>query len=122
MYRYLLVLLIPLAACTTPQERCVADSTKDRSELDRQIATTNNNIQRGYAVKTRAPITLGLNLCTGGSHLSFCAGTQTTSRETPVSVDVASERRKLADLKTRRIALLRQTNAKIAVCKAAHPG
>lgn len=122
MHRYLLALLIPLAACSTPFERCVARSTKDMRVIDDLIATTTGNIERGYAVETHNSLTAGLQLCASPSaHMHFCTATQTTPRKTPVAIDLPTERRKLAELKVKRAEHLRRSEVEIAACKAARP-
>lgn len=123
MHRYLLALLITLVSCTTPQEQCVARSTKEMRVIDKLIATTKVNIERGYAmeyVETRNPVSVGLFLCASPSvHMQFCADTHSAPRKKPVAIDQADERRKLAQLKGKRAELQRQANAKTAACRAA---
>ncbi len=45
-----LPLLALLAACGTPQERCVSRETRDLRAVDRQIAEAEGNLARGYAL------------------------------------------------------------------------
>ena len=122
MYRYLLAILLPLAACATPFEQCVARNSKEMRVVDDLIAVTAGNIERGYAIDARNSFTAGLQLCTSPSaNVHFCTATRSAPKKTPVAIDLAAERRKLAQLKARRAELQRQSEQKIAACRAAHP-
>jgi hypothetical protein len=45
-----LTFLALLAACGTPQERCIARETRDLRAVDRRIAEAEGNLARGYAL------------------------------------------------------------------------
>ncbi len=123
MKRYLLALLLPLAGCSTPLEQCVSRSTKNLQAVDNLIASTQANIDRGYALNNRPQVNVGLQLCTSPSaNFHFCTGTQTGLKQTPVAIDVAAERRKLAELKARRAVLKRQSDLAVRECVAQAQG
>ncbi|WP_428546711.1 hypothetical protein [Profundibacter sp.] len=123
MKRYLLALLLPLAGCSTALEQCVNRSTKNLQAVDDLIATTQANIDRGYALDSRPQVSIGLQLCTSPSaNFHFCTGTQTSPKQAPVAIDVAAERRKLAELKSRRAVLKRQSDLVVRACVAKNQG
>lgn len=119
MKRYLLTLLLALAGCSTPLEQCVTRSTKNLQAVDNLIASTQANIDRGYALDSRPQVSLGLRLCSSPSaNFHFCTGTETGPKQTPVAIDMAAERRKLAELKARRAVLKRQSDLAVRECIA----
>ncbi len=119
MKQYLFALLIPLAGCSTSLEQCVSRSTKDLRVVEDLIASTETNIKRGYALDTRAQVSVGLQLCTSPSaNFHFCTATQTSPRQTPVAIDLKAERRKLAELRAKRVALKRQADLDARACVA----
>ena len=123
MKRYLLALLLPLAGCSTPLEQCASRSTKNLQAVDNLIASTQANIDRGYALDNQPQVSLGLRLCTSPSaNFHFCTGTQTSPKQTPVAIDVAAERRKLAELKARRVVLKPQSDLAVRECVAQAQG
>jgi hypothetical protein len=123
MKRYLLALLLPLAGCSTSREQCVDRSTRNLQAVDTLIAVTQANIDRGYALDRRSQVSVGLQLCTSPSaNFHFCTGTQSSPKQTPVAIDVAAERRKLAELKARRAVLKRQSDLAVRACVAENQG
>ena len=119
MYRYLFALIIPLAACT-PHEQCVARHTKETRTIDDLIAKTAGDIERGYALEERRQMQVGLVLCTNPSNnIHFCTSRQSSQPRKPVAIDLAVEKRKLAQLKARRLKLHNNPEAQIAACEAA---
>lgn len=107
MRPFLPLLILPaLAACTPPGPVCRVGP--EMATIDRLIAETQTNLDRGYVlVPASGP---GTDLCLHGGNwglgLSIC--TAGSARDKPVAVDAASERRKLAGLKSRKIQLQRQ--------------
>jgi len=123
MKRYLLALLLPLAGCSTPLEQCASRSTKNLQAVDNLIASTQANIDRGYALDRRSQVSVGLQLCTSPSaNFHFCTGAQTSPKQTPVAIDVAAERRKLAELRARRAVLKRKSDLAVRACVAKNQG
>jgi hypothetical protein len=127
MKPFLLVLpLVALVACATPREACIRDAQRQVTLLNQQIATTQGNIDRGYALAEVQDIRTITTTCTGtnedGSTFTFpCQETRTITRQEPVAINVAEERAKLADLIERRDAAAEATNARIQQCIAMHP-
>ncbi len=101
-----LVLLPLLAACTPPGPVCRPGP--EMQTIDRLIAETQGNLDRGYVMVPAAGP--GADLCLRGGNwglgVSIC--TDGSAREKPVAVDAAAERRKLAGLKAQKIRLQRQ--------------
>ena len=50
MHRLSILALLLLAACATPLERCIASATKELRVVSGLIASTQANINRGYAI------------------------------------------------------------------------
>lgn len=124
------LLIVPLlgilAACATPREACINDARRQVALLDQQIATTQGNISRGYAIATVQDVRVVNDVCQGtnedGSTFSFpCQKTRVFDRQEPVAINVAEERAKLADLQSRRAAAERTAQATIQQCVATHP-
>jgi len=87
--------------------------------IDDLIAETAGNIERGYAIE-KSNATFGLQLCTSPSaNFHFCSSTRSTAKRTPVVINPVVEQRKLSQLKAKRAVLLRQSEQRIADCKAA---
>jgi len=119
MKRYLLALLLPLAGCSTSLEQCVNRSTKELRVVDDLITRTEGNIERGYALESRAEMNLGLQLCTSPSaNFHFCTAAQTNPQHTPVAIDLDAERRKLTELRSKRAVLKHQTDQDVRTCVA----
>lgn len=118
MYRYLFILLFPLAACGTGHDRCVAHHAKEIRTIDDLIASTAGNIARGYAIETRDPVNVGFSFCSGNNNVRFCTTNDTAPKRSPVAIDPAAEKRKLAQLKTKRAALQKNRPTSIARCEA----
>lgn len=118
-----LALLLMLAACATPQERCVLDATKDLRTVDGLIAETQANLQRGYAIGQSFERRPRLTFCTGRyrsySGLSFCTTEDIVTRDEPVAIDPEAERRKLGLLRERKADLEVTSRASVAACQAA---
>lgn len=131
MKRMILLAMIPvLASCATPRENCLKAATKDLAVVDRLIAETQTNLQRGYALD-REPYTASrVDLCVGsgryryggaGIAWNYCARPETRYRSKPVAIDPAVENRKLQDLKRTRARLVEESNSGVAQCSAKYP-
>jgi hypothetical protein len=117
-----------LAACGTPQEQCIARSTRDLRTVDRLIAETQGNLDRGYAIETITVYEDDWTWCQSPvlvegkpapPHLCLDERPVTTTR--PKAIDLADEARKLDGLKAKRRELSRAAQAQIAACKAEYP-
>lgn len=121
-----LLILAALAACATPREQCINSVTRGLSTLDRLIATTQGNIRRGFALVDVQDVRVLRRSCEGtnedGSTFRFpCEETETFTRQEPVSINIAEERVKLAQLQERRAEQGRVAQDRIQQCVAAHP-
>lgn len=127
-----LSLLVLVAACGTPQERCFSRNTKDLQVVDRLLAETRANLQRGYGLETDVVRHLAFESCWRPGRptadnpnprpvLGQCRTTVERKVEKPVAVDLVAEARKLDQLEQRRSEL--QKDAKIVAeqCRAIYP-
>ena len=123
MLKYLaLPALAILAACATPQEQCINTASSQVRTMQSLINTTEGNIARGYAIhRSQEPYEV-LDVCYDADGKAYsCFHTEYRTKETPVAIDVAEERRKLAQLKRRLPAERRKMDAAIANCRIQFP-
>ena len=119
------LLILPLAAlvltaCASPRERCLRAASAELRVLDTLIAETEGNIARGYAIDRRVETRTVLELCAWPREDTlFCTRQEPVTRERPQAIDIAVERRKLEDLRTRRAAEVRRAAAAQAACPVA---
>ncbi|SLN54949.1 hypothetical protein [Pseudooctadecabacter jejudonensis] len=121
-----LLCLAALAACATPREQCINSANRELSTLDRLIATTQGNINRGFALVEVQDVRVLRTTCEGtnedGSTFRFpCEETETFTRQEPVSLNIAEERIKLDQLQSRRASVARDVQARVQQCIAVHP-
>ncbi len=123
MYKALpLALFLILAACATPQQKCIADASAEHDGLVAQAQVLRGNIDRGYAIHRQDVPYTYLGTCYYSTGEAYpCMQTRTRVQETPVAIDVAEERRKLAAVEARIPAVRARTDAAIAQCRIAHP-
>ncbi len=133
MHRALTVALgLALAACGTPQENCIRRETRDLRVVDRLIAETATNLDRGYALEEYTRTRVEWQRCyrktpsatPGGKPTltpDLCLEREEYTETRPVAIDLNAEARKLESLKTKRAQLARQAQAPIAQCQADHP-
>jgi len=122
MFRFLLPIVLLLAACETPRQQCISTVSKDLRVIDRLITTTEGNIERGYAIsRTREP-DFRIQLC-GSPHdnFLFCNSHSTRLVSRPVAIDLEEETRILASLKKRRAEMTQKVQLQIASCAAHYP-
>lgn len=128
MKRLIPSLLVLLAACGTPQEQCINAGTRDLRTVDRLIAETEGNLDRGYALE-EVTITQ--------EHWGYCHQPQIEGQpplpplpclverditvERPKAIDLAEEAKKLDGLKAKRKELARAAAPVIEQCKAEFP-
>ncbi|OYX44523.1 MAG: hypothetical protein B7Z02_05335 [Rhodobacterales bacterium 32-67-9] len=105
--------LAALAACADPASRCGGPETRELKTIDKLIAETRANLDRGYT-RVREDSGASVNFCLGSHNsnvgLSFCTDPGSRTRTAPL--DTAAETRKLESLLARRDAL----TARIAAC------
>lgn len=112
-----------LAACATPEQRCLDNATRDLRTIDQLIAETEGNLERGFAIETEIRSSRSsVSFCTGFYNnvgVRFCSDNRVVERERAVAIDPAAERRKLEELRTRRVEIEDQTRRAAAACRAA---
>jgi hypothetical protein len=130
MKRLLMPILVLLAACGTPQEQCIRQNTRDLRTVDKLIAETQGNLNRGYAYETITVTETYWRYCyyhrtrSDGSHYTspqLCLDDRAVTVRRPKAIDLNEEARKLASLKEKRQELARRAEPVIAQCKAWYP-
>ena len=121
-------LMVTLAGCSTPQERCIGSVTRDLRVVDRLIAETEGNLARGYAYETvvvRRPTFID---CTPEPTLADpdparqqCLVTEERAVSSPVAIDLNAEAAKLASLKVKRAEQATTATAAVAACRQQYP-
>ncbi|WP_456385581.1 hypothetical protein [Profundibacter sp.] len=111
-----------IAACATPQEQCINTASNEVRNIRTGISTAQGNIARGYAIfKSRESYEV-VDVCYDKDKKPYtCYNTEYRTIESPVSINVAEERRKLANLKKRLPAATRLMNKSVASCRVQFP-
>lgn len=122
MLRPTVLSLLALAACASPQERCISGATKDLRILSGLIASTQGNINRGYAVVTEEYFETESQVCgvVDGQDV-YCDVAVPQTREVPKAIDLNAEQAKLQSLLEKQGELRARSRATIAECKRQHP-
>lgn len=116
------VVLSVLSACATPQQQCIHTVSAEARALQAQIRETQATVARGYAVHKQTVPYTSTNVCYNKEKQPFlCPQTQFKRIETPVTVDIAAEKAKLAQLKTRFAKVQRKALSGIEACKKTYP-
>jgi hypothetical protein len=129
MKRLILLSLGLFAGCGTPQEQCINRNTRDLRTVDRLIAETQGNLDRGYAFET---ITVYEDYWTTCPQLPvpegetpppprLCLDERPVTEQRAKAIDLNEEARKLDSLKVKRRQLAKAAEAVIAQCKAEYP-
>lgn len=129
MKRPTFLTLAALAACGTPQEQCINRNTRDLRTVDRLIAESEGNLQRGYAYETITVYESYWTYCSRprppegqpAPPPRMCLDERPVTEQRPKAIDLNEEARKLASLKEKRKDLARRAEAVIAQCKAEYP-
>jgi hypothetical protein len=129
MKRLTFLALAALAACGTPQEQCINRNTRDLRTVDRLIAESEGNLQRGYAYETITVYEPEWSYCRAAPVRRGPARTAAPAvpGRTPRVQDAAQgdrpERRgtEAGQPEGKAEGLARQAEAVIAQCKAAYP-
>ncbi|WP_372893350.1 hypothetical protein [Rhodosalinus sp.] len=110
-----------LAACS-PRDLCIANARAELRTLDRLIAETRATVDRGYAIEERTvPEEVFTRCRDADGDLRPCWVTVPRTERRPVTVDIAAERRKLAQLEDRRAQEAAAAAARIRACAARYP-
>lgn len=126
-------LLSLLAACGTPQERCIARETRDLRAVNRQIAEAEGNLARGHALVTvtvyedywgycpvrRAPAIEGGPM--GEPTFQLCLKERPVTETRARRIDPAAERQRLEGLEAQRRILDRAAGTALERCREAFP-
>jgi hypothetical protein len=121
--------LAALAACGTPQERCINTATRDLRILTRLIGETETNIARGYAlVEVHLTRDRWVRCASDTPEFGapppppgYCIDEVDYTELQPRAIDLEAERAKLVSMKKKQAELNRETQPKIAECRALHP-
>ena len=121
-----LAFLPVLAGCASPLQQCLQANAGELYDVRADIARTQGNIERGYAVHRQTVTTTQVGFCGGvgryydpvGIYWSGCRYPSSTRVETPVAIDVNAERQKLAALQQRELALRTQYEPAVSACYA----
>ena len=127
--RLVILAFAALAACGTPQEQCIARNTRDLRTVDRLIAETEGNLQRGYALETVTRWEDYWDTCFDrvdvGGQVSVrpysCRREYSYTEQRPKAIDLKAEAQKLESLKVKRKELARAAGPVIAQCKVDYP-
>jgi len=127
----LVALVLMIAACGTPQERCIDDATRELRRIDGLIADTEAALARGYGYETRLVTRREWVPCprrrfdaadgTLASGSGFCWDRVQHQTRVPVAIDPLAERRKLDGLRDRRRTLAPAAAAATESCRRRFP-
>lgn len=115
----LIAALLTLTACATPQERCISSARSEQNGITRQINKIETNIARGYAIHEQTVPYTFIATCLDEASVEYsCEKNGTRIEETPVTIDIAEERRKLIPLQRRLASIRASTAADVAQCRS----
>ncbi len=126
MRRLSIPALLILAACSTPQERCIGEANRDLRVINGLVIETRGNIARGFAIREVQDVITVTKTCTGetpeGVEFKFkCPKTETVTRREPLAIDLNAEKAKLASLEERQLQLQANQASAVAQCRAQFP-
>ncbi|MEE2861699.1 MAG: hypothetical protein VYB46_12915 [Pseudomonadota bacterium] len=125
-----LIALPLLAACGTPQERCISRNTSEYRTVSSLLAEVEGNLARGYAWEERQVVRTRFDQCRrvlrdkdGNAHVTSygCWRDYVDTERYRVPIDPAAEARKRDGLAERQAALARNARAAVSACRAAYP-
>lgn len=126
------IVTLPLivAACGTPQERCISQNTSEYRTVSRLLAEVEGNLARGYAWEERQVVRDRLTQCRTyvrdgkGRAVAIyepCWRDYVDVERYRVPIDPASEQRKRDNLAARKDALSDRAAAVVQACRDAFP-
>jgi hypothetical protein len=128
MKRFLVLPLVLLSACGTPQEQCIAANTRDLQVVNRLIKETEGNLARGYGYETVTEIQNDWVDCTPKPTAAMpkpkremCFEEVPVSVRKEVALDLNAEAAKLKSLTAKRTSLTRAAESVVAQCRAKFP-
>lgn len=125
-----LVLPLLVAACGTPQERCISQNTSEYRTVSRLLAEVEGNLARGYAWEERQVVRDRLTQCRtylrdtkGRAVVAYepCWRDYVDTERYRVPIDPAAEQRKRDNLAARQNALGQRAASAVQACQAAFP-
>jgi len=117
-----LVPALTLIGCATPQEQCINNATSHYRAVISEIADSQRNISRGYAVHTQSVPYVVQNICYNAYGYPYsCSQTLYRTQETPVAIDVVQERRKVAEYQRALPEIEATANNGASQCRLLHP-
>ena len=126
----LVVLPLSLAACGTPQDRCISRNTDEYRTVSALLAEVEGNLARGYAWEERQVVRDRLTQCRdyvrdgqGNVRVTYspCWQDYVDTERYRVPVDPAAEQRKRDGLAARKAQLSARAEAAVKACRAAFP-
>ncbi|MGN7869286.1 hypothetical protein [Paracoccus sp. 22332] len=125
-----LALPLLLAACGTPQERCISGNTTEYRTVSRLLAEVEGNLARGYAWEERQVVRDRLTQCRsvwrdkdGRAVVGYepCWRDYVDTERYRVPIDPAAEQRKRDNLAARKAQLSDRAAAVVQACREAFP-
>lgn len=127
---FVLALLPMVAACATPQEKCIRTNSRDLNTVTKLIKETEGNLDRGYAIDRYEVTVPDWVPCTryhtdaNGAKVpvsTTCRSWTTEERTRPRTLDLAQEAVKLKQLKVKQGELSIRTQSAVAQCRNLYP-
>lgn len=126
------IVILPLlvAACGTPQERCISRNTSEYRTVSRLLAEVEGNLARGYAWEERQVVRDRLTECRTyvrdkkGKAVAVyepCWRNYVDTERYRVPIDPAAEQRKRDNLASRQAALGNRAASVVKACREAFP-
>jgi len=108
MKRIVILALLVLTGCATPQERCINAATRDMRVVDQLIAESKATLARGYALESQIIYRTDFEDCTPRATADYpnppprmCMVDVPQTVTKPKAVDLGAEQAKLAALETK---------------------
>ncbi|OCX66657.1 hypothetical protein BFP70_00375 [Thioclava sp. SK-1] len=130
-FLFILPMLAIVAACGTPQERCINRSTRELRTIERLLDEVQANLARGYAWEEYEVTRRRWSTCaveeithpdgTVERRKKRCLERYTETERRRVPIDPAAEIRKRDGLIAKSQQLSQQAAANIAACKMTYP-
>ena len=119
----ILALVLALTGCTSALQNCETAAQAEFNTVSALILETRQNIERGYAIERKTEASVGIQFCfadriSDNFGVAFCNDTVVEETETPVAIDTAAEKRKLATLEARLAELRPVMERELAACRA----
>ena len=126
--------LLLLAACGTPQQRCINSVTRDLQVVNDLISQSEINLARGYGTVQQTTVMPTVQPCggnvpvrqpNGGVQWVYvpqnCWVDEAFTTTRAVAIDLDAEKQKLAQLRQQQARLNKQAAPAVAQCKALYP-